>query len=336
MRLRFLIAMLAAAALAGFVIRQEKLSVTSTLPQTVQRLADSNLIAAQLLETLEREVAAPPPLRTSTEQPAGRLTISGILTETNQRRAAAGVPPLKASTALDRAAARKLDDMFAKQYFGHVSPAGAGPADVVEGAGYAFLRVGENLAGGGFASDAELVEAWMNSAGHRANILDKNFTGLGVAARAGTLEGKRTWLAVQTFALPASACPVPSGQLRREFEQKKKAIDDLAAKLETFKQEYESLAETGEEKIAGGNREIERGNEVAEQTHDNDQAQAHWDRGQQLQEEGQALIEQAREKQAAYNKTVDEFNAQRVAIEALVTRLNRQIAGYNTCLKRWR
>lgn len=335
MRLRFLIALLSVAALVLFVQQQNQPLSVIPLPQTLQQLTDVHPIATELLETLEREVTAPLPLRSSSEQPAGRLTTSGILAETNRQRTDTGAPSLKPNAALDRAAARKLDDMFAAQYFSHVSPSGTGPADVVENAGYAFLRVGENLALGNFASNAELVEAWMNSEGHRANILDKNFTELGVAAREGTFEGKRTWLAVQTFALPASACPVPSRQLRAEFEQKKTALDELAARLGTLKQEYESLAAAGEEKIEEGNRAIERGNEVAQETQDNDQAQPYWDRGKQLQDEGQALIEQAREKQVAYNETVDKFNAERAAIESLVSRLNRQIAGYNACLKRW-
>src|SRR6185369_15716694 len=119
-----------------------------------------------------------------------------------------GLPALKENALLDKAAKKKLDDMFAQQYFEHINPQGKGPSDLAKSVGYDYIAIGENLALGNFKNDAELVQAWMDSPGHRANILNKQYTEIGVAVGQGTYEGKKTWLAVQEFGRPTSSCPV--------------------------------------------------------------------------------------------------------------------------------
>lgn len=241
-----------------------------------------------------QEITMPGPLRGSLTQPAGNLTSEGVWRETNQHRQQAGLPALAANSALNQAAAAKLQDMLAGQYFDHVGRDGRGPADWVEGAGYQYLRVGENLALGNFASEAELVEAWMGSPGHRANILAANFTEIGVAVGQGLFEGKQTWLAVQEFGLPAATCPTPEDGRQEQFTALTQEADQKVAALEQEQAALEAQRD-----------EIETAEEQA------------------------AFNERVRE----YNRGVEELRQLEASIQQLVRQLNQQIQQYNACLK---
>lgn len=310
---------------------------------------------------LEKTVSTPGPLRLPFAQTGNDLTPAGILAATNAQRGQHGQHTLQQDSLLDRAAQRKVDDMFAKQYFEHVSPTGVGPDDLVEGVGYEYIRVGENLALGNFASDAELVEAWMNSPGHRENILSPDFSEIGIAASKGTFEGHTTWLAVQTFALPLSACPTPEAKLEQQVDDSKSQLErfnhlltekaeQLAAereKLDPLKQQVVDAYAASAAKVEEGNAQIERGNEVYKETGSREQAQPYWDRGEALQAEGAQLRKQAEAKeaeylaagneytelQAAYNNDIDRLKVLQQQTEALVNQLNQQIRKFNMCLR---
>ncbi len=200
-------------------------------------------IAERVTETVREaagDVSAPPPLRKEEDAPGARLTVDGVFTETNRHRAENGRPPLRHDPTLDIAAQAKLKDMFDRQYFAHESPTGAGPADVIEAAGYDYVVVGENLALGNFADDRELVQAWMDSPGHRANILDAKFTEIGIAVGRGMYEGKMTWMAVQEFGKPSSDCPGVSADLQAQIETDKARLDGLEARADALKAEIEA------------------------------------------------------------------------------------------------
>lgn len=103
-----------------------------------------------------------------------------VLTLVNQERAAAGVAPLQADVQAERAAKAHVEDMAGRSYFDHVSPEGWTPTDrmrMTKGSGYRM--VGENIAVGQRSAQA-VMNAWMASPGHRANILDARYTHLGV------------------------------------------------------------------------------------------------------------------------------------------------------------
>ena len=107
----------------------------------------------------------------------------------NQERAKVGLGALADQPQLDRAAAEHVGDMLARDFFDHVSPDGRTPLERVAADGYlAGARsyvVGENLAlATGDASPARMVAAWMGSAGHRANILRREFRDSGIAVAA--------------------------------------------------------------------------------------------------------------------------------------------------------
>jgi uncharacterized protein YkwD len=113
----------------------------------------------------------------------------GVLALVNSERSRAGVSALRYDPALARAAQAHAEDMLARSYFDHVSPDGRRFSDRAAAAGYQGFATGENIAQGQ-RSATEVMSSWMNSAGHRRNILssDSNEIGVGVA--------QRTWVQV--------------------------------------------------------------------------------------------------------------------------------------------
>lgn len=204
------------------------------------KAADANA----LLEQIEKEVLAPPPLRQErTRGPVqaaqSDLTPAGVLQWTNVQRLNNALSPLSRSLQLDSIAQAKLQDMFEEQYFAHVSPSGKGAGDLAKEAGYEFIAIGENLALGNYEGDQALVQAWMDSPGHRANILNARYEELGVAVGQGFFEGSLTWLAVQTFAQPLSSCPLPDVALKEQIEASEIQIEELQNTLALLKAELE-------------------------------------------------------------------------------------------------
>jgi uncharacterized protein YkwD len=195
----------------------------------------------ELFETIQRETVAPPPLIRREEAPGARLTREGVLSWTNSHRAAAGLPPLAENATLDTIATARLDDMFAKQYFDHVSPTGESVSTVAGQDGYAYLRIGENIALGNFANDEDLVQAWMDSPGHRANILNDRYTEIGIAVGEGTYEGKSAWIGVQVFGLPRDACPAPDADLKDQIDSEKSRLSALDAQATDLRSRIEAL-----------------------------------------------------------------------------------------------
>jgi hypothetical protein len=131
------------------------------------------------------------------------ITVDNIITLTNESRQQFSVPPLAENQLLDKAAQAKADDMLAKGYFAHNSPDGRTPWDFITAAGYSYLMAGENLAVN--FNEAEDVEtAWMNSPGHKANILNKDFQDIGIGISQGTYQGHNAIFVVQEFGMPAA------------------------------------------------------------------------------------------------------------------------------------
>lgn len=176
-----------------------------------------------------------------------KLTHDGIVNWTNKNRTQNGVSRnLKSNTKLDKAAQKKVDDMFENQYFEHDSPSGVGVGDLGKEVGYEYILIGENLALGNFKNDEAIVEAWMNSPGHRANILNTKYTEIGVAVGEGMFEGKKVWLAVQHFGLPRNSCPSIDPSLKSTIDINQKEIDTMQTSLN--KMDKEIKAEKNEEK----------------------------------------------------------------------------------------
>lgn len=97
----------------------------------------------------------------------------------NLERAKAGLPTLVIDTPLSIIASFKAEDMNNNDYFAHTSPTYGAPWDLAKHFGYNYHSFGENIAYGQRTSE-EVVKAWMNSLGHKANILNKDYTNIGV------------------------------------------------------------------------------------------------------------------------------------------------------------
>lgn len=186
---------------------------------------------------IEREIYLPPPLKAEKEYPEAILTKEGILKATNFQREKYGIPPLKESLKLNASAAIKVEDMFKNQYFSHYSPTGQGVGDLAKIVGYDFILIGENLALGNYKDDQSLVLAWMESKGHRENILNEKYQEIGIAVKKGIFEGKETWIAVQHFGLPISACPQPDEKLLAQIEENQNQIEEIEKELTKLRAE---------------------------------------------------------------------------------------------------
>ncbi|MFD4765288.1 CAP domain-containing protein [Streptomyces niveus] len=109
---------------------------------------------------------------------------SDVVALTNAERTAAGLRPLAGDPRLTVAAQAHSDDMVALGFYSHTSPDGRQPWDRAAAAGCSHRGIGENIACGQ-RSAAEVVRGWMDSPGHRANILKPDFTHIGIGLRGG-------------------------------------------------------------------------------------------------------------------------------------------------------
>ncbi|MGG1916010.1 CAP domain-containing protein [Priestia megaterium] len=111
-----------------------------------------------------------------------------VVTLVNQERAKAGLKPLQVDATLSKSAKAKSQDMHDKNYFDHQSPTYGSPFDQMKKFGISYKTAGENIAEGQ-TSPAEVMKAWMNSPGHKANILNASYTHIGV----GYVKDKNIW-----------------------------------------------------------------------------------------------------------------------------------------------
>lgn len=98
---------------------------------------------------------------------------------TNAERQKQGLKPLQIDETLSKTAKAKSEDMKSKNYFSHNSPTYGSPFDMMKKFGVQYSTAGENIAKGQ-ASPEAVVQAWMNSEGHRKNIMNSSFTHIGV------------------------------------------------------------------------------------------------------------------------------------------------------------
>ena len=97
----------------------------------------------------------------------------------NQIRKNHGLKPLTVNWQLSRVARYKSQDMLDKKYFSHTSPTYGSPFDMIKAFNISYRTAGENIAMG-YTTPSAVVNGWMNSTGHRANILNANYTQIGV------------------------------------------------------------------------------------------------------------------------------------------------------------
>jgi uncharacterized protein YkwD len=182
--------------------------------------------------------------------PNGQLAIEDVIDATNTERIKAGLPPLKVNVLLGSSATLKTDDMIKRNYFEHTSPTGVTVSDLGSEVGYDYLIMGENLALGNFTDANDLVQAWMASPGHRANILNPLYQEIGVYAAMGIYEEHEVWFAVQHFGAGRTACPAIDRSLKYRIDSinaelvvQQKAVEVLKGEIEATDPDEEGYEE---------------------------------------------------------------------------------------------
>ncbi|PIU42877.1 MAG: hypothetical protein COS98_00600 [Parcubacteria group bacterium CG07_land_8_20_14_0_80_35_11] len=242
-----------------------------------------------------KEILAPEPLTFLIEKETESvLSNEEIIKFTNYYREENDIAELNTNQLLMEAAENKLNDMFQKQYFAHISPEGDDAGIILKEIGYDYLVVGENLARGYFKDSKDLVDGWMKSPDHRENILNPKFREIGVAQREGKFQGKEQYLAVQIFASPLSLCPLPDESSLSQIQEKEEELEELTKKAEILRGEIEK--ESQEEF------------------------------------ESEAEFQVVQDKIKTYNALVRRINKLSKELETLILNYNSQVNSFNTCI----
>ncbi|RNB88403.1 hypothetical protein EDM59_04560 [Brevibacillus nitrificans] len=124
-------------------------------------------------------VAAEQPAKKAEQQVQASEVVKQVADLVNQERAKAGLKPVEMDASLNNVAQAKAADMSNNNYFDHTSPTYGSPFDMMKQFGVSFMTAGENIAMGQRTAE-EVMNQWMNSEGHRQNIMNPSFTKIGV------------------------------------------------------------------------------------------------------------------------------------------------------------
>lgn len=178
----------------------------------------------------------------------GYLNSTQVIYYTNiERKNNAGLSSLKENKTLSNIAAIRVKDMFSQQYFEHNSPTGDNASKEAVKNGYEFITIGENIALGNFDGSKGLVQAWMDSPGHRANILNKNYTEIGVYEMQGIYNGQSVWIAAQIFGKPIAGCTSPDNTLKDKINNYKISADNMLSGINKIDLELASIGSSNQD-----------------------------------------------------------------------------------------
>ncbi|MEN6616630.1 MAG: CAP domain-containing protein [Syntrophorhabdus sp.] len=183
--------------LVGIIMLDQVDIDRSSFPGRNERFISGEFPYPVLASTADMEES--PVLRTIGQE---EVTARELFRLTNKIRKENNAPLLKENPMLNETAEIRVEDMFKKQYFGHMTPAGEDPADIAKENGYFFRKIGENLAEGQFPTNQEVINGWMQSPGHRKNLLSKDYTEMGIAVKRGEFKGADSIIAVQILGKP--------------------------------------------------------------------------------------------------------------------------------------
>ncbi len=179
----------------------------------------------------------------------------------NQTREEHNLPPLEVDTKLVQSALFKAEHILKEDYFAHTSPAGITPWYWFKQSNYNYQYAGENLAID-FTDSRSLHQALLNSPTHRANILNPNYTEMGIAVVTGEFKGGKTTVAVEHFGdefqlaqapetQPEQEIPAPSEEPREEIPtsttMEELEQNELAAERETEQEEINAPRQVKQE-----------------------------------------------------------------------------------------
>lgn len=227
------------AVVGGFYFKANISEIYNNASKNLQNFKKTDLDS--LINKIQKEVLAPTPLNVGGSENQVVLAKAKIIAQTNIQRYNNGLlPPLVENLKLNAAAKSKAENMFLYQYFEHISPSGVGPGELAKSFGYDYIVEGENLILGNFKNEQEVVQLWMDSPGHRANILNNRFSDIGVAVIKGVYNGQTVWIGVQEFGLPLSSCPGPETSLKNQIEIIKNKLDELSVIIDEKRAEIDN------------------------------------------------------------------------------------------------
>ncbi|MDY2882054.1 MAG: CAP domain-containing protein [Romboutsia timonensis] len=161
--------------------QQKPESTPSTPSTTPQQKPESTPSTPSTTPQQKPESTPSKPSTTPDQKPSTDFSSyqQQVLDLVNAERTKRGISALTLDSNLSSVATKKSQDMVNKNYFDHTSPTYGSPFDMMKQFGISYRTAGENIAKGQ-KTPQEVVTAWMNSEGHRKNILNPNFTNLGV------------------------------------------------------------------------------------------------------------------------------------------------------------
>lgn len=183
MKKRFLSSLILCFVLSTGAVHAQSSTYTVVSGDTMWKIAVKNQVGISELISANPQIANPAMII-----PGQKISIPNIDVKTmenqviklvNQARVNAGLQPFTANWELSRVARYKSQDMANKGYFNHTSPTYGSPFTMMQNFGIKFTAAGENIAMGQRTAQ-EVMNSWMNSPGHRSNILNPSFNQIGV------------------------------------------------------------------------------------------------------------------------------------------------------------
>lgn len=169
---------------------------------------------------------------------ASSINLQNIVKLTNYEREKLGLSTLTINNILTSAAQAKAQDMISGDYFEHTGPDGRQPWDWIKNAGYSYIFAGENLAID-FRNAEDVMKAWMKSETHKDNIIDSNYSEIGIGVAQGNYKGRQSIIVVQMFGTPDEKTKSQSNsednsQLVNETQNSENLITFLRKKSKLF------------------------------------------------------------------------------------------------------
>ncbi|TVQ96859.1 MAG: CAP domain-containing protein [Desulfovibrionales bacterium] len=234
-----------------------------------------------------------------------KMNASDIIKLTNEYRISLGLTPLQENFQLTHAAEYRANDMISNRYYAHVNPiTGEGPGDAIKDANYQYRTYAENIAMGNWQSNRHIVDGWINSPGHRANIVNPNISEIGVAIIKDTttpLGRPSAYYGVQLFASPMPDCSRPSEADKALLQEMQRKNDDIWRRVNIQKSELERL-----------------------------QARIHRENSNTAKNK---MINDYNRQVNAYNSLVAEANGMQESLKLVVQSYNNKINAYNACMQ---
>lgn len=159
--------------------KQQPLAQVPAQPQRPNQAPTQQQQQLNQAPTQQPSAQAPAKSQKPTAPATNSQAVQQVIDLTNAERKKNGLPALTADAKLNSVAQTKSSDMQKNNYFSHTSPTYGSPFDMMRDQGVSYKSAGENIAQGQ-RTPQEVVQAWMNSEGHRRNILNSNYNHIGV------------------------------------------------------------------------------------------------------------------------------------------------------------